>query len=80
MVQNNNPTILRFTFKNPYIRVSLPFSQLKKQLGGLVVACQPAALKMGFHTPDGEPKNFQYRLSSAETHQPVDRIGHEARG
>ena len=50
------------------------------QLSGLVVECSPAALKAEVQTRGGEPKNFQYRLSSAETQQPVDRMRRKARG
>ena len=48
--------------------------------GGLVVEGRPAALKAGVQTTHGEPKNFQYRHSSAETQQPVDRMRRKARG
>ena len=51
-----------------------------KQLSGLVVERLPATLKAGFQTRGGEHKNFQYRLSSAETQQPVDRMRRKARG
>ena len=37
-------------------------------------------LEAGVQTQGGEPKNFQYRLSSAETQQPVDRLRRKARG
>ena len=47
---------------------------LIRQLSGLVVECWPAALKVAVQTSDGEPQNFQYSLSSAETQQPVDRM------
>ena len=50
------------------------------QLSGLVVERRPVALKAGVQTQDGEPKNFQYGLSSAETQQPVDRMRRKARG
>ena len=50
------------------------------KLSGLVVERWPAALEAGVHTQGGEPKNFQYRLSSAETQQSVDRMQHKARG
>ena len=49
-----------------------------RQLGGLVVERLPAALKAGVQTRGGEPKNFQYRLSSAEAQQPVDRMRRKA--
>ena len=49
-------------------------------LNGLVVECRPASLKASVQTLDGEPKNLQYHLSSAETQHPVDRIRHKARG
>ena len=55
-------------------------TELKWQLSGLVVECQPAALKAGVQAPDGKPKNFQHRLSSAETQQPVDHMRHKATG
>ena len=45
-----------------------------RQLSGLVVERWTAALEAGVQTQGGEPKNFQYRLSSAETQQPVDRM------
>ena len=51
-----------------------------RQLSGPVVERWPAALKAGVQTQVGEPKNFQYRLSSAETQQPVDRMRRKARG
>ena len=51
-----------------------------RHLTGLAVECQPAALKAGFKPPDGEPQNFQYRLSPAETQLPVDRMQRKARG
>ena len=47
---------------------------LFRQLSGLVVECWPTALKAGVQTPDEEPKNFHYRLSSAETQELVDRM------
>ena len=53
---------------------------LVRQLSGLVVECQPAALKAGVQTQDGEPTNFQYRLSSGETKPPDNRIQHKAKG
>ena len=46
----------------------------------LVVERRPAALKAGVQTRGGEPKNFQYCLSSAETQQPVDRMRCKTRG
>ena len=46
----------------------------------LVVERWPAALKAGVQSRGGEPKNFQYRLSSAESQQPVDRMRRKARG
>ena len=45
-----------------------------------MVERRPAALKAGVQSRGGEPKNFQYRLSSAESQQPVDRMRREARG
>ena len=51
-----------------------------RQLSGLVVERLPAVLKVGVQTWGGEPKNFQYRLSSAETQQSVDRMRRKARG
>ena len=51
-----------------------------RQLSGLVVERWPAALEAGVQTRGGEPMNFQYRLSSAETQQPVDRMRRKARG
>ena len=45
-----------------------------RQLSGLVVEGQPAALKAGVQTPVGVPKNFQNWLLSAETQQPVDHM------
>ena len=42
------------------------------QFSGLVVEHQIAALKV--QTPGREPKNFLYRLSSAETQQLVDHM------
>ena len=62
--------------------ISSPISLLQNVflLGGLVVECWSAALKAGVQTPDArEPKNFRYRLSSADTQQPVDRMGHKTR-
>ena len=55
-------------------------NQIIRQLSGLVVERRPAALKAGVQTQGEEPKNFQYRLSSAETQQPVDRMRRKARG
>ena len=40
----------------------------------------PAALETWVQTRSGEPKNFQYRLSSGETQQPVNHMRHKARG
>ena len=51
-----------------------------QQLSGLMVERPPAALKAWVQTPGGEPENFQTRLSSAETQQPVDRMRRKARG
>ena len=51
-----------------------------KAADGLVVERRPAALKAGVQSQGGEPKNFQYRLSSAESQQPVDRMRRKARG
>ena len=45
-----------------------------------MVEFRPAVLKVGAQTSNGEHKNFQYRLSSVETQQPVDRMQYEARG
>ena len=50
------------------------------QFSGLLVECWPTALKAGVQTEDGEPKNFQYGLSSAEIQQPVDCMRRKARG
>ena len=50
------------------------------KLSGLVVERWPAAQEAGVQTRGGEPRNFQYRLSSAETQQPVDRMRRKARG
>ena len=47
---------------------------------GLVVERWPDALKAGVQSRGGEPKNFQYRLSSAGSQQPVDRMRRKARG
>ena len=69
--------------KHNQSKITWKFSNIKRraaQLNDLVVECQPAALKMGVQTLDGEPKNFQYRLLSTETRQPVDRMRHKARG
>ena len=49
-------------------------------LSGLVVERPPAALIAGVQTLGGEPKNFQYCLSSAENQQPVDLMRRKARG
>ena len=51
-----------------------------KNVSGLVVECWPAALKAEVQTPDEEPKNLQYRFSSAETLQPGDHKRYKARG
>ena len=51
-----------------------------RQLSGLVAERWPAALEAGGQTLGGGPKNFQNRLSSAETQQPVDRMRRKARG
>ena len=64
-------------FRNHFV---LKYTQSHRQLSGLVVEHLPAALKAGVQTQGREPKNFQYRLSSAETQQPVDRMRRKARG
>ena len=69
--------------KHNQSKITWKFSNIKRraaQLNDLVVECQPAALKMGVQTLDGEPKNFQYRLLSTETLQPVDHMRHKAGG
>ena len=59
---------------------SLVSGHNRNAMSGLVVERWPAALKAGVQTQGGEPKNFQYRPSSAETQQPVDRMRRKARG
>ena len=50
-----------------------------RQLSGLVVG-MPGCAEGGGSNPWWGAQDFQYRTSSAETQQPVDRMRHKARG
>ena len=50
------------------------------QLSGLVVRMPACCAEGGGSNPGLGAQDFQYRLSSAETQQPVDRMRRKARG
>ena len=51
-----------------------------RQLSGLVVRMPACCAEGGGSNPGWGTQDFQYRLSSAETQQPVDRMRRKARG
>ena len=51
-----------------------------RQLSGLVVRMPACCAEGGGSNPGWGAQDFQYRLSSAETQQPVDRMRRKARG
>ena len=50
------------------------------QLSGVVVRMPACCAEGGGSNPGWGAQDFQYRLSSAETQQPVDRMRRKARG
>ena len=51
-----------------------------RRLSGLVVRVPACCAEGGGLNPEWGAQDFQYRLSSAETQQPVDRMRRKARG